>query len=150
MGYTISDALPSDLEGVERIERECFSMPWTRAQLEGQLTDENHIFIVAKDEDGRVLGYVGLMSVLDEGYITNVAVDADHRRQGIADDLLAELEKRGRENALSFLTLEVREHNEAAKALYEKNGYITVGLRKNYYEMPRENAILMTKFFKEA
>ena len=87
-----------------------------------------------------------MMFVLDEGYISNVAVSPECRRQGIGDALIAEMDSRAKRRALSFATLEVRESNAPAIALYSKHGYVPVGTRKNYYDLPRESAILMTKF----
>lgn len=133
------------LDDIESIEHECFSMPWTREQLLCEFPDERHIFIVAENEEGNALGYVGLMHVIDEGYISNVAVTSKARRLGIADMLIDELEARARKLELAFMTLEVRESNAPAIALYSKHGFVPVGLRKNYYELPRENAVLMTK-----
>lgn len=108
-----------------------------------QLDPNSHLFLTAEAE-GKVVGYVGLMYVLDEGYISNVAVHPDYRRRGIAQALVRALAKRAEAKFLSFVTLEVRESNEGARALYEKCGFKIVGRRKNYYEKPTEDAILMT------
>ena len=89
-----------------------------------------------------------MMTVLDEGYISNVAVAPEHRRKGCADALITALLSRAALRELSFVTLEVREHNEPAIALYRKHGFVPVGLRKNYYEAPVENALLMTCYLK--
>jgi len=102
---------------------------------------------LAAERGGEILGYIGLMYVLDEGYISNVAVRPDFRRQGIAESLLSALETRARGMGLAFLTLEVRAGNGPAIALYEKRGFRSVGRRKNYYEKPTEDAILMTLLF---
>ena len=147
MSVQILDVQPHHLPQIEKLEQQCFSLPWTWDQLMSQLPDDCHEFLAAEQE-GKVLGYVGMMTVLDEGYISNVAVDPAFRRQGIGDLLIAELLERSAIRALSFVTLEVREHNEPAIALYAKHGFVPVGLRKNYYEAPVENAILMTKFLK--
>ena len=85
------------------------------------------------------------MGVGDEGYTTNVAARRDSRRQGVAAALLDALEAQGKERELAFLTLEVRQSNAPARALYEKLGYLQAGLRRNYYENPREDAVIMTK-----
>ena len=146
----ITDAAPCHVPELGALERLCFSLPRTEEQLVRSLADEQQIFLAALDEAGRVLGYAGMTAVLDEGYIDNVAVLPELRRQGIAGLLLTELLRRSEERKLSFVTLEVREHNAPAVALYEKFGFSPVGLRKNYYEKPRENAILMTKSFIEA
>ena len=146
MPFQICPAAEADLEAIEAIEVACFSLPWTREQLLSQLPDEQHEFLTAKDDTGAVLGYVGMMTVLDEGYISNVAVRPDCRRRGIADALIRETLDAADRRELAFVTLEVRSGNEAAIALYAKHGFLPVGRRKNYYELPREDAILMTKF----
>lgn len=143
MNYVIGDAREELLPAIQKIEQESFSVPWTEPMLRLQLDPDSHVFLTA-EADGRVVGYVGLMYVLDEGYISNVAVHPDWRRQGVADALLTGLEERAKKLMLSFLTLEVRESNAPAIALYEKHGYRAVGRRRNYYEKPTEDAILMT------
>ncbi len=148
MDCRIEDVQEQQLEQIEQIEKTCFTLPWTIDQLRGQLKDTQHEFIAALDERGRILGYVGMMYVLDEGYISNVAVAPEHRRLGIADALISKLMERSACLELSFVTLEVRCSNSAAMALYKKHGFIPVGRRKNYYDFPREDAILMTHFLK--
>ena len=143
MEFILSDAREELLPQIQKIEQHSFSVPWTEAMLRMQLAPDSHVFLTA-EADGQVVGYVGLMYVLDEGYISNVAVHPDWRRKGAADALLTELEARARKLMLSFLTLEVRESNAPAIALYEKHGYRAVGRRRNYYEKPTEDAILMT------
>lgn len=147
MNFLIRNAREEDLEAIHQIETECFSLPWTIEQLRTQLPDTCHEFLVAVSEDGRLLGYIGMMSVVDEGYISNVAVSPDARRQGIGRSLVNELLSRAADRKLSFVTLEVREHNESAILLYSSEGFLPVGSRKDYYERPRENALLMTRFF---
>ena len=146
MNYEIINASEKHAEQLEALEKACFSMPWTMDFLLSQLPDDRHVFIVAAQGE-KVLGYVGMMYVLDEGYISNVAVAPEVRRQGIADALIAELIRRCRALELSFVTLEVRAGNAPAISLYEKHGFSPVGRRKNYYDFPKEDAILMTKFF---
>ena len=146
MEFRIRDAAASDLEALTALEQECFSLPWTREQLEGELPDEGHEFLVA-EENAELLGYIGMMSVLDEGYISNVAVMPAARRGGIGRTLVREMLARAETRGLSFVTLEVREHNDAAIALYAGEGFLPVGRRRGYYERPREDALLMTRFF---
>lgn len=134
------------LKSILEIEKACFSLPWTAAALENQMKSKDCIFIAAV-QDNKVLGYAGLMSVLDEGYISNIAVEPNSRRQGIAFALIAELVNRTQDK-LSFISLELRESNKAAAALYKKHGFVRVGTRKNYYDKPKEDAVLMTLFFK--
>ncbi len=147
MIFAIRDVLPREIPQIEALEKACFSLPWTQDQLKSQLRDRQHEFIAAVSESGTVLGYIGMMHVLDEGYISNVAVSPDRRRQGIGDALIAALIKICEALGLSFVTLEVRAGNKPAIALYEKHGFERVGLRKNYYDHPREDALLMTKTF---
>ena len=141
----IVDTRPEQLDDILLMERQCFSVPWTLEQLAAQLSDSMHIFLAAEDENGSAIGYVGLMYVLDEGYISNVAVSPSRRREGIADMLLAELYARAKEKKLSFLTLEVRDSNAPAIALYDALGFTQVGLRKNYYQHPKEDARILRK-----
>ena len=147
MEYRITDANAAHVAALEELEKQCFSVPWTREQLLSQLPDGRHEFLVALAE-GAPVGYVGMMCVLDEGYISNVAVSPACRRQGIADVLIEELIRRAGMRELAFVTLEVRAGNGPAKALYEKHGFVPVGMRKNYYTSPVEDAVLMTKFLK--
>ena len=148
MDYSIRDARETDLNAIEALEKACFTLPWTREQLHGELPDERHEFLAAVSADGEVLGYIGMMAVLDEGYISNVAVAPEARRCGIGRALVREMLRRAGNRALSFVTLEVRAHNEGAIALYASEGFEPVGLRRDYYERPREDALLMTKFFR--
>ncbi len=146
MEVLITDAEKQHLSQLEEIEKACFSLPWTLEQLRSQLKDERHECVCALDVEGKVLGYVGMMCVLDEGYISNVAVRKEYRRQGIADGLIFRLTELAKIRKLQFMTLEVRAGNEPAIALYRKHGFVPAGQRKNYYSYPREDAVIMTKF----
>ena len=149
MTYDIVPMTSEHLDQVADIERLCFSDPWSRRMLSEHLENECAATLVAQGADGTVLGYAGLLVVLDEGYITNVAVRPEYRRQGIASELLEVFRRFGEGNHMAFLTLEVRASNTAARALYQKHGYAEVGCRKNYYEHPREDAIIMTREFEQ-
>ena len=142
MRLEVRDVTEAELPQIVELERNCFSLPWSEQMLRSQLTP-GHGFLAAVEGD-RVLGYVGLMYVLDEGYISNVATDPARRREGVADALLAELVRRAREQKLAFLTLEVREGNLPAQTLYQKHGFSVAGRRKKYYEKPVEDALIMT------
>ena len=148
MHFEIADVSLEHIAEINELEKLCFSLPWSRQALISQLPDDMHMFIAAIGDDGQVLGYVGMMYVLDEGYISNVAVSPEHRRLGIADALINALIDRANEKDLSFVTLEVRKSNVPAIELYIKNGFSEVGRRKNYYTKPTEDAILMTRFHK--
>ena len=135
------------LDEVAELERVCFTTPWSRNMLAEELDNYLSAFLVALDNNDKVAGYAGLQAVLDEGYITNVAVRPDCRRQGIAGKLLQVFLDFAKGNHLAFLSLEVRASNYDAIALYGSRGFRSVGRRKNYYEHPREDAIIMTKEF---
>lgn len=132
------------LDGVVNIENICFAHPWSRADLEQQLNLDTSHFAVAT-LDGNVVGYMGLQIFSGEGYVTNVAVLPEYRRQGIAKMLI----EKQMQNEMSFITLEVRESNLPAIKLYESCGFENVGIRPKFYTNPTENAIIMTKYFTE-
>lgn len=134
------------LSQVAQLESKCFSHPWSLKSLESELNNDGSHFYVCV-EDGRVLGYIGMNAVVDEGYIFNVAVDENARKRGIGTALINTLVTFAKKNSLAFLTLEVRQSNENAIRLYSDAGFVKVGERKNYYSAPTENAILMTKYF---
>ena len=135
------------LDEVAELERVCFPDPWSRNMLKEELENDLAAFLVALDGQGAVAGYAGLQVVLDEGYILNVAVRPDCRRQGVAGQLLQVFLDFAQGNRLAFLTLEVRASNYDAIALYGSRGFRSMGRRKNYYEHPREDAIIMTREF---
>ena len=135
------------LDEVAELECICFSAPWSRNMLAEELNNALSAMLVALDDSGRVVGYAGVQVILDEGYITNVAVRPECRRQGIAGKLLDVFLNFAQGNQLAFLTLEVRASNEAAIILYGRHGFRGVGRRRNYYEHPREDAIIMTREF---
>ena len=137
------------LDEVAELERICFSTPWSRNMLAEELDNACSAFLVAEDDAGRVVGYAGLQVILDEGYITNVAVRPECRRNGIAGKLLQVFLDFGQANHLAFLTLEVRPSNAAAIALYTRFGFREAGRRRNYYDLPKEDALILTRTFEE-
>ena len=149
MYYEIVPMDRGHIPQIAALERECFSMPWSERLLEDALFDPQASFIVADDGEGNILGYAGLHAILDEGYIDNIAVTRDARRHGVASALL-DVFCRFAEVHLAFLSLEVRSSNAPAIALYEKFGFRRAGLRKNYYERPKEDALILTREFHHA
>ncbi len=131
------------LSAVAEIEQISFSDPWSVESLELML-GEQAMGLVAL-EDGRLLGYVGMMCVLDEGQIINVATHPDSRRRGVGRALMSAIEQSAKERGIVFLSLEVRESNFAARSLYSLLGLEECGIRKNFYSKPTENACIMTK-----
>lgn len=136
----------SHLEAVAVLERQCFSSPWSAQLLEDELYNPNVSLIVAEGEEGAVLGYGMIGVVLDEGCLEKIAVDPRHRRQGVAQEILKAFLRFGQAH-LAFLTLEVRQSNAPAIALYQKLGFEEVGRRKNYYSDVKEDAVLLTIAF---
>ena len=139
---------PDWVDQLAEIEAASFAHPLQRKQIETLLADQNTLFLAARNGE-TLTGSVWLQTVLDEGYIGNVAVRPTYRRKGIADALLENLDRLAQEKQISFLTLEVRVSNLPAVSLYEKHGYARVGVRPAYYSDPREDAILMTKYLKQ-
>ena len=143
MEIIIENMNPHHLVSVVNIENICFANPWTRADLEAQLMlDTSHFVVATVDE--KVVGYMGLQVFCGEGYVTNVAVLPEYRRQGIAKMLI----EKQLQNDMSFITLEVRESNLPAIKLYEFCGFENVGIRPKFYTDPTENAIIMTKYLR--
>ncbi len=143
---TVIPMAAEHIPNLARLEKLCFADPWSEKALEEELTNPNAVFRVAL-KDGEVAGYVGMIHVLDEGDICNVAVFDDFRRQGVATALIQHLVDYSVENQLSFITLEVRESNIGAQKFYETMGFVNIGIRKNFYDNPREHAILMNRTF---
>ena len=143
--FIIERMTRADVAQVEAIEQEIFSVPWSEKSFIDACETKENVYIVCKD-NGKVLGYCGMWTVLGEGNITNMAVAKEYRRQGIAKLLMSEMERISiEENGVDVFFLEVRQSNENAKKLYEKMGYKPIGTRKRFYEKPVEDAKIMTK-----
>jgi len=129
------------------IETVSFPAPWSKESYLYDLGENKLSYYVGCFLEGKLLGYAGVWIILDEGHISNVAVHPDYRRKGIAEKLVMELVEALKKRDSRCLTLEVRASNEPARALYEKLGFVQVGLRKNYYRNPREDALILRKEF---
>ncbi|MDO4337287.1 MAG: ribosomal protein S18-alanine N-acetyltransferase [Eubacteriales bacterium] len=126
------------------IENDLFAVPWTREGYFTFLTRGNSMFLVV-EEKGVILGYCGLLTVLDEGDVTNVAVRRDRQREGIGHFLMESLIRLADEQGIRIIHLEVRRSNQTALRLYERMGFHRDGIRKGYYTDPVEDAVLMTR-----
>lgn len=142
MNWQIEEMKAEDIGEVAAIERQIFSMPWSEQGFLSSLQSEDTLYLVVRKEN-RVIGYCGLLQSFDEADITNVAVSADVRNCGVAFAMLSELMARGKKRGIARFTLEVRAGNNAALRLYEKLGFEAVGIRKNFYERPKEDAVIM-------
>lgn len=130
------------LAGIARLEALCFSEPWSEKSLELLLSDAA-LGLVCLNDEGVPVSYVGLLTVLDEGQITNVATHPACRRKGLASTLLSALVLEARARNLKTISLEVRRSNLAAVRLYEAHGFSVVGTRRGFYKNPLEDALVM-------
>ena len=145
--FKIESVNENDIKDIARLEKECFSEPWSENAIIESVKAGTHFFAAKKDDN--LCGYIGISTVLDEGYITNVAVFDSMRNKGVATLLLNRVFSFARSINLSFVSLEVRASNKAAISLYEKLGFTNEGIRKGFYQIPKEDAIIMTRrFFK--
>ena len=134
--------LAQHIPHLAQLERACFAAPWSAEGLAEELSNPHAVFRVAEDDAGAVLGYVGMHHLVDEGFITNVAVSPTHRRQGIAAALVTAAQEECRRRGIRRLGLEVRESNVAAIRLYERFGFVQDGKRPRFYSAPVEDALL--------
>ena len=133
----------ADAPFIAELEKECFSDPWSQnAVIEA--AKYGTIFLVAEYQN-KIIGYLGMKPVLDEGYISNVAVTSEARGMGFGSALLQKLTLYAKENGIKTISLEVRPSNTPAIALYEKFGYKQVGRRRNFYSHPTEDGLILTK-----
>lgn len=144
MEYQIVPMAARHVAPIAALEQQCFSDPWSEAAIAPELENPLSLWLVAEQGD-TVLGYIGSQSVPPEADMMNLAVAPEARRQGIAEALVHALEAALREKGMESLTLEVRVSNLPARTLYEKLGFEPVGLRKNYYFHPKEDACILRK-----
>lgn len=135
----------TDIPDIAKLETECFSSPWSENAIKESMDAKTHFFVAVTD--GNVIGYLGISAILDEGYITNIAVTEKERGRGVGTLLLKKCISLAKELSLAFISLEVRASNEKAISLYQKMGFNTEGRRKNFYTVPNEDAIIMTRRF---
>ena len=144
MEYQIVPMAARHVAPIAALEQQCFSDPWSEAAIAPELENPLSLWLVAEQGD-TLLGYIGSQSVPPEADLMNLAVAPEARRQGIAEALVHALEAALREKGTESLTLEVRVSNLPARTLYEKLGFEPVGLRKNYYFHPKEDACILRK-----
>ncbi|HSQ87338.1 ribosomal protein S18-alanine N-acetyltransferase [Romboutsia sp.] len=131
-----------DIDGVFEVEKNCFVHHWSKDAFKKELNNDVARYLVAKIDE-KVVGYVGIWFVMDEGHITNVAVHSDYRGKKIGDELVKELVELCRQNNIVSMTLEVRVSNIVAQNLYKKYGFKLAGIRKEYYSDNKEDAMIM-------
>ncbi len=138
----------NDIEGVFQVEKNCFRDYWSKESFQKELKNDVARYLVAKIDD-KVVGYIGIWLVLDEGHITNVAVHEDYRGIKIGDKLVKSMIEKCKENNIVAMTLEVRVSNVVAQNLYKKYGFKLSGIRKEYYSDNKEDAMIMWNDIKE-
>jgi len=142
--YSILPMNDSHVAQVAELEQLCFPDPWSEKSVASELTNPLSLWLVAVSGE-KVIGYVGSQTVCGESDIMNLAVHPMSRKNGVASALMTALSDELRRGGAAALMLEVRQTNEPAILLYEKLGFVCVGIRPNYYLHPREDARIMRK-----
>lgn len=132
-----------DIDGVHTVEVETFSTPWSRAAFEAEMTDNELAYYLVLELEGKAIGYAGMWLIVDEAHVTNVAISAACRGQGLGELLMKSLIDHARERGARSMTLEVRITNAIAQSLYTKLGFVKKGIRRQYYSDNKEDALIM-------
>lgn len=133
------------LKDVHKIEEDCFAIPWSEKSFYDEITKNKLAIYIVLKLDGEVVGYGGMWHVITEGHITNVAVKKEHRGKGLGGRIIDGLIYIAKQKEMIGMTLEVRASNQVAQSLYKKKGFLITGVRKEYYDDNKEDAILMWK-----
>ena len=145
MNIIIRDMKESDLDRIMEIEEKSFNPPWSREAFLLELTKNLLAKYIVAEVDGVVVEYGGIWFIIDEGHVTNIAVDEKYRSKGIGSKILEGLIQLCIDRNITAMTLEVRKSNEIAQSLYKKYGFRECGIRKGYYHDNHEDAIIMWK-----
>lgn len=143
MDILIRPFSPASSSAIAALEAECFNDPWSQNAIT-EAAEYGTVFLLAECE-GKTVGYAGVKPIIDEGYISNVAVTKAFRGKGVASLLMKAVDRWAAENGIKTVSLEVRPSNLAALGLYEKFGYKQVGSRRNFYSHPTEDGLILTK-----
>ena len=131
-----------DITQAVAIEQVCFSLPWSEKSFQDSITREDTLFLVC-EESGKITGYIGMYISFDEANITNVAVLPECRKKGYGNALVTAAKQKAVEKQVERIFLEVRVSNVPAISLYQKMGFENLGIRKNFYDHPKEDANIM-------
>lgn len=145
MDILLREMTIEDLDEVMNIENRTFPTSWTRRAFEMEVKDNLLATYIVAELDGKIIGYAGMWTIIDEGHITNIAVDEDYKGRSIGNFLLMGLINQCTSNNIYRMTLEVRKSNDVAINLYKKHGFTEEGIRKNYYAAENEDALIMWK-----
>ncbi|MBR4555058.1 MAG: ribosomal protein S18-alanine N-acetyltransferase [Ruminococcus sp.] len=143
----LRDMQLADCAAVAEIDKSCFSIPLSKEGYEREYTNPNSTTIVA-ERDGRIIGFANVWNICGDVTLNNIAVIEEERSNGVGSMLLREV--LARYAGCDFVTLEVRRSNEGAIKLYKSFGFRQVGIRKDFYDLPKEDALLMTVFLEDA
>ena len=135
----------SHLDKIAEIEQKCFSNPWSKQSFADGMNNQNTQKYFTAILDDKIVGYICIFHIFEDGELLNVAVDPEYRKQGIGQTLLDKMFEYLKDTEVNRISLEVRESNISARQLYLKNGFRPTGVRKNYYSAPREDGIIMEK-----
>lgn len=144
--YEIKKATLDMVDDIVNIENISFTVPWSKKTFL-EAMESKHISTSVLEEDEAICGFCCMMAIGCEAELLNIAVLPEHRRKGYAALLLEKELLSLSENGVEDVFLEVRESNSPARRLYERFGFCEIGVRKNYYSQPKENAVLMQKKF---
>ena len=143
MDIEIRQAKLYDVPAMARIERDSFGSPWSADEITKDVTAGGNVYVAVAECGGEKAGYGEIRMIAGEAQIYNIAVAPEFRREGIGEALLRHMTDKAEKDGCELVTLEVRDGNEAAMALYTKLGFREVGRRKGYYSNGREDAVLM-------
>lgn len=139
----IRKAEEADIKPMAELDKLCFAQPWSEESFRTEISENERAFYIVAEIEGALAGYAGLWAILDEGHITNVAVNPKFRRKGIGSAIVGTLLEVCEDSGLCSFTLEVRESNMGARLLYEKFEFKPAGVRKGYYTDNGEDAVIM-------
>ncbi len=146
-GFSVVSFAAQHVAEAAEIERRVFSEPWSAVSIESVFCAGGYVSALAcLDDNGRLAAYGGIECVLDEGNIVNIATAPEYRRLGCASSIISGLLSIAAERGCARVTLEVREHNLPAQALYTSFGFSPVGIRRRFYNLPTEDAIVMERY----
>lgn len=146
MSIIITEMKRENIPQAALIEERTFSMPWSQKAFEESMTHDYMVFLMAYDEETKqMIGYIGMYTSFGDADITNIAVLPEYRGKGIGSKLIDAIFSKAREKHITHIRLEVRQSNEQAIKLYERKGFAKIGIRKDFYQKPIENAFIMVK-----
>ncbi len=140
----IREMYQDDVAAVARLEREIFASPWSLQSFQSAVSSKDNIYYAALEQE-QIVGYIGIWLSFDTADLCNLAVAPLYRRRHVAQGLLEQGLAKAREKGAERILLEVRQNNLPAISFYKKNHFTKIGVRKNYYSSPVEDALIMER-----